>query len=68
MIMHVLGCMPYIINSFDQKNKRLSLHIIIKEIKVLIQLHNTEKLEDAEKWVRSVHFHWITEKSVGESN
>lgn len=54
MIMHILGCMPYIINSFDHKNKRLSLHINIKEIKVLIQLHNTEKLDDAEKSVRSV--------------
>lgn len=60
IIMYILGYMPYIINSFDQKNKPLSLHISIEEIKVLIHLPRTEELEDAEKSIRSVHCYWIT--------
>jgi len=57
MITHILGYMPYIINSFNHKNRRLKLHINIKEIKVLIQLHNIEKLEDGEKSVRTACCH-----------
>lgn len=62
--MYILGYMPYIINSFDQNKKWLSLHNKIEEIKDLIHLHSAEELEDAEKSLRSVHYYSITEICV----